>query len=288
MLVEKIIAVAAKDAGERQLPKVSASNVGKCVRALWYIHHETSPEPLPPRTMLVFSLGNLVEESVCDWIEKASKDFIRTDCRNDTTTEKETGLRARADFVCALDETPLFPDELELRSCVPGDPLPPRPGEMVGGEIKSLSNFAFERALRGDIDFTYRAQVETCLRAYDLRWWLLVAYRKETSHITEILIGRSDAVWAKILQSVQQAKAPTVPDRPYELETRCISAKDGKCIDGKTPSRGQPHKACGGTGLEIGGPFIPTWPCNYCSYKAPCWGELELAFKDGKPRWRVK
>lgn len=288
MIVDKILQVALREATARPTTtRLTASNVGKCVRAGWYAHHGIPQEPLPPRTMLVFSLGNLVEDSLCKFIEKATEDFIRTDAWRDTTTEPETGLRARSDFMFALDDQPLWPNELGERVCVPGQPLPPQPGEMLGGEIKSMSNFGFERALRGKIDEAYRAQVEVCLRAYGLRWWLVVAYRKETSNICEILVGRDDDVWASVVAKVDAARGEATPERPYALDSACKGTADGTCVEGKTPKTGRAHKRCGGTGLEPGGPFVPNFPCGYCSWRAECWGQQELVFRDGKPVWRL-
>ena len=107
--------------------------------------------------------------------------------------------------------------------------------------------------------------------------------------MTEVLFERDDATWATIQRTVTLANGPETPPRPYEMEVRCGGAETGKCVNGKTPGRGQDHQECGGTGLAQGGPFIPNFPCGYCAFKAPCWGAIELVLtKEGKaPRWRV-
>jgi hypothetical protein len=286
MIVDRILAAAAAKSKQRRPPKIGAWNVGRCVRQLWYTHHGYPSEPLDARALLVFDLGNRIEDAVLEWLEHSGVAHIRTNESRDTVEERETGLRVRADFFFECDLLPLLElavGELGTVVYVPGDPLPPKPGELMVGEIKSMSDYAFQRAQRGHIDDAYLAQVEVYLRAYDCRHALVIAYRKETSHIAEVLVARDDARWALVKANLTAARARSAPARPYELEAHCRGC-DGT---GETEKRKLPHKACSGTGLEPGGPYLPVFPCGYCGWKTECWGALELVFHDGRPRWRV-
>lgn len=297
MIVERMFEGAAAQAAERKLPRMAAWSVGKCVRQLWFMEHEAVPEPLPPRTMLRFELGNLVEDAVCQRIEDTAIDFLRTNQRHgDNIDVPGLGFRARSDFVfsCPEDLTLNGKATLELGDIAIAayDGTPPKKGDICGGEIKSMSNYAYADAQRGVLDEAYLAQIECGLRALDVQWWCCIAYRAETSHPCEVWVARNDARWQQVQRSVEIARGPAIPVRPYTLELLCIGSKTGACVNGKTPARGQEHKHCKGTGMEPGGPYIPNWPCNFCGYKAECWsdmGELQISFDaDSKPRWRVK
>lgn len=286
MLIDRIMAAAGAKAQRRKQPNISAYNCGKCVRSLWYTAHGYPPEPPDARAQLLFSLGDKVEDSILDWLAETKVGHIRTNEWRDAVEMPELGGRVRSDFIFECDMFPYSGAEQAEPGTliyIPGDVAPPQAGDLLVGEIKSMSDFAFQRAQRGLIDDAYLAQVECYLRAYDCRHALVIAYRKETSHLAEILIARSDERWAWILGRVAVARAEPCPVRPYELESAC----KGCGGTGKTEVRKQDHKACGGTGLEPGGPFLPSFPCGYCGWKSECWGTLELAFRDGRPRWRL-
>lgn len=294
MIIERILQKCSEESSKRPLPRLSAFNAGKCLRSLWYVCHEVPPEPLPPRTVLLFRLGDSIEKNVLDAVESTGIDFTATnDRREDNLDVPGLGFRARSDFIFSCPEAlsleplgvALEPGEIALTAYTD---TPPQQGEICGGEIKSMSNFAYERAQNGQLDDTYLAQIECGLRALDCRWWCCIAYRKETSHHCEVWVARNDERWATIQRNVELARGDTVPDRPYQLETLCSGVAAGACVNGKTPGRGLPHKACNGTGIEPNGPFLNSYPCGFCSFKSTCWGELELGFKNGKPRWKVK
>lgn len=219
------------------------------------------------RAQLLFDLGDMIEESLMRWLERAGLPHVRTDSYSRDTIRISiagTEIGVRPDFV--------FQDGQEL----------------IGGEIKSMSDFAFLRFQNGTtanpgLDESYLAQVEVNLRALNLQRWLVVGYRKETSHLHEQLITRNDERWQRINANLAMARSDLLPDRPYKLDAEC-SGCDGT---GKTPT-GREHKSCQGTGQEPGGPFLPTFPCGYCAYKGECWGgRLELVMRRGKPRWRA-
>ncbi len=258
MIVEKIEAALAQSAREREdWAKIGASNAGQCARKLWYTVHGYKPEPLQGRALAVFALGDAVEGEVIALLEKSGVAHIRATREQDAILLPEIGGRVVPDFLAEVD------------------------GELLIGEVKSMSNFAFARAERGEIDETYLAQVECYMRAFDCRRSVVICYRKETSHLCEVVVERDDQRWAAIQANVALARGPVCPERPYQLQVACESCGG----TGRTPAKGLPHKACGGTGREPGGPFIPNFPCGYCGHKASCWGLLEMVVDDDRPRW---
>ena len=280
MIVDRILQAAEARARQRgQRPaKLGAWNVGSCVRKLWYMEHGAPAEPLQARALLTFDLGDRVEDAVLHWLQESGHDFIRTNEARDMVYVPELGCRVRADFVFACDLEPVTVD-----TRLDGLEPPPRPGELIVGEVKSMSDFAFERACRGTVDETYLCQMETYMRAYDTRHALLVAYRKATSHVHEVLIPRSEARWAACLEKAAVARGADCPERPYGLDAACRGCGGS----GRTEKAGKPHKACGGSGREPGGPYLAVMPCGYCPHKTPCWGPVELVERAGKPRWRL-
>jgi len=290
MIVNRILAAAAQKGKQRQRPnKLGAWNAGQCVRKLWYGEHGYMPEPFDARTMMVFDLGDRVEDAIEHWLTEARIENIRANESRDLVTLPELGCRVRCDFFFQCDIEPIWGSENMVM--VPGSEPPPQPGELLVLEVKSMSDFAFDRATRGYIDPAYRAQVECYMRAYGTRHALVLAYRKETSHVVEVLVSRDNAVWGACIESARTARGGVLPPRPYRLEAACSGAATGACVEGRTPKTGKPHKNCGGSGQEPGGPFLVNFPCGFCGVKTECWsdvGELEIAFRDGKPRWRVK
>lgn len=287
MIVDRILSAAAAKAKQRRPSRIGAWNAGRCVRQLWYVAHGEAAEPFEARAMLVFDLGDRVEDAVLHFIEESGTVHIRTNESRDMVAVPELGdVRVRADFFFECDLLPmteLAVQEIGTNVYVPAEERPPQPGELLVGEIKSFSDYGFAQAQRGVLDEAYLAQVEIYMRAYGTRHALVVAYRKETSHLCELLIARSDERWTWVQANVRRARGQVCPPRPYELEEHCKGCNGS----GKTEKRGLSHKACDGTGLEVGGPYLPVFPCGYCPYKGPCWGDIELVFKDGKPRWRV-
>lgn len=261
MLVDAIMDALDKAAAEReQSSRIGAHNVGTCPRKLWYTVHGYKGEPLGGRALAVFDLGNRVEDAIMAFLEQAEVAHIRAARKQDAVYVEELGGRVVPDFLFEVD------------------------GETIVGEVKSMSDFAFARAERGEVDEQYLCQVEVYMRAFNTQRGLLVAYRKETSHLAEVLVERDDARWERIKANVAQACADTPPERPYTLAIDCEDCGGS----GKTPAKGLAHKACNGTGRIPYGPIIPRFPCGYCQYREECWGALEMVMDPkGRPVWRL-
>ena len=262
MLVDRIIEAAEAKAKARvQTNKIGAHNVGRCVRQLWYQVHGVEAEPMQGRAMLVFDLGDRIEQALIHLLTEAGVEGLRAaDPEKDKVEVAEIGGRVIADLFFTAN------------------------GREWPAECKSMSNFAFERAERGELDDSYLAQAEVYMRAYDVPWIPLIAYRKETSHLTEVIIKRDDSRWEMIKRNAAAAQGDTVPERPYKLAVLC----EGCHGSGRTPTGKQAHSACNGTGRMQGGPYLPSFPCGYCSWKDACWGATEQVFdKNNRPKWRL-
>jgi hypothetical protein len=231
--------------------------------------------------MLVFDLGDRVEDAIQNWLYEADIPHIRPNESRDLVEVRPPGLRVRCDFFLEADGSEYWQEDI---AAVPGDFPPPQKGEQLVGEVKSMSDYAFDRAKRGDIDIAYLCQMEVYTRAYNVKHALLIAYKKQTSHLCEVLYTQSEERWQWLCNNVNAARGDELPPRPYELEEKCGGC-DGT---GLTAKRKQPHKACSGTGKEPGGPFLPNFPCGYCGQKENCWGSLELTVnRAGQPRWKL-
>jgi hypothetical protein len=260
--------VIASEAATRSF-KISAWNSGHCPRKLWLGLNGAPSEKMMPRAKMVFAAGHATEEWLMNFLVEAGVPLIRTDPTKDKMLVPPFG------------------------NVIP-DCYIERYGIKVIADVKSMSNFAFERTKRGEIDFGYAAQLSIYGKALGVEWGVLFGVRKETSHIsfTDTIVRLDDALWQKVLRNHAEATGPTMPHRPYELAWQCEDAKIGKCVNGKTPKLGKDHTACIGTGRQPGGPFIPNFPCGYCEFKQACWGVdgakvQEVIAAGEKPRWRV-
>ena len=268
MLTEIVSAHLQKLANDRKpTSSIGGWNCGDCKTKLWHALNGSPAEPMDGRAIFTFLMGDKVEDAVVEILQGAGVPIIRTDEKRDTVEIPPVG-RVRTDLWFQA-----------------GDRVLPC-------EVKSMSNFGFERFERGEVDWQHQCQAETYLRAYDAPVIPIFAVRKETSHYAEQVLRRDDSRWAWICANVEAARATTCPQRPYQLKDECEGVAEGKCVNGRTPKSGQAHKACAGTGRQPGGPFIPSWPCSYCSWKRVCWerdgGTLQIVLAEGeKPRWRL-
>jgi hypothetical protein len=77
---------------------LSAWNVGKCPRALWYGLHGYAQEPMNPRIVSVMGFGNLIETAEIQLLEAAGLHVLRSDEKRDTFDLPPIG-RGRPDFL---------------------------------------------------------------------------------------------------------------------------------------------------------------------------------------------
>lgn len=299
MLVERVDAYLSKLAADRPPPsRIGAWNVGRCPRQLWFQTHGTVGEPLEPRSLRTFETGDAVEDRYTAYGSAAGIGLIRTDesrdtvaetlrqfARNDADKERISGVRS--DFHFQVPD-PIGNRPIPLVTKHASSPSAPfAPGLVIPCELKSMSDFAYERACRGELDDSYVAQAECYARAYGSDYALFWCVRKETDHHCEVLLARSDERWAWIRQNIALALGKEPPARPYELVSKCAGC-EGRGETKHSPPRR--HEPCNGSGLNPDGAVLPQWPCGFCSVKAACWEpkKLEIFVRDGKPFWRMR
>ena len=272
MLVDRLMDVAqaeaARSSNERP-GRVSASNIGKCERSLWYIKNGYKPIPPEPRGRMVMDTGHQLELQLERYMEKAGMNYFKPP---ENSCQANTGhgiLAGTPDMIFEWQQ-----------------------GVWVVCDWKTISNYGFQRAEEGMVDEHYEWQLETYLRGgpyehegvkiYPIMG-LLVFLRKETSHLHEHTVNKSESRWQDMKWKLIQANSPVVPEKPYALDPNCFRCKG----TGKTPKGMRVCSNCTGSGQEPGGPYIPTFPCGYCNMREHCWGKLDLGVVSGKPRWGV-
>lgn len=211
--------------------RIYASNAGDCTRALWYRVHGYQPIPMRADVsgpLGVLAFGHAIESFVADYLVALQIGFRRS------TLDDKRHLEPIGT---------VWPDGIWARENHADIPV----------DIKSLSDYAFQRAAAGDISAKYRAQLEAEARAWQVPMALLVGYSKATSELCEVPVYRDEEHWARVCASVTAARADAQPERPDECQQL---DKDGAL----------------------------RFPCSYCGYRDECWGELE----ETKPDWRGK
>lgn len=110
----------------------------------------------------------------------------------------------------------------------------PATGRMTLIEMKSMSNFAFRRALLGVLEYRYRVQLltETMATHVDDAIWFL--FRKETAHMAEVHFSRdsksvlvrlrSATGWTEVLEVTDQKKGKVKPQAIDDALRRMVVA----------------------------------------------------------------
>lgn len=129
-------------------------------------------------------------------------------------------------------------------------------------EIKSSSNFGFDRFERGD-DFDYLKQIHVQMKATGATETRVFYMRKETSHLWDRLYSFDDKVWAEVVTDYGAAVGSEMPPNPFPPTDEVFRKKPTgrKKID---------------------------WHCAYCGFREHCYDNLELVIKNGKPTYYVK
>lgn len=181
-------------------------------------------------------------------------------------------------------------------------------------EIKSASNYAFLRALKLEIDEDYLAQLGAYIYSGQFDWGGFIFYRKETSHLLEILFFREsynveyrlmehnekeffiietpfNYDFSKIIEKYKIIEQIQDPMKALEIFSEPVNHYvcqncNGLGISGKV--RIQTCRRCSGTGLEPS-PVYLKYPCSYCPYIDICYPGAILEFDENlKPKWRIK
>lgn len=253
---------------------VRAWNAGSCVRQNFYGEHGYEPLAMEARGHLVVDLGRRIEDALCYYADQAARipEAPRFRRANDRDWVEMPGRgKVRGD------------------GFVSGEPYG-YPGTELWWDAKSMAEFAFDMIEDIGLGHDKQAQGEVYCRAYRKPAGVFTAYHRDTSRLFEVVWKSSDEVWARLESEREVAQGdelPPRPDFPCLCRQRCPvhggKPREGACGCGKTNHKPpRVHEACAGTGYALKGgklppgvTFLPSFPCQSCSYRLDCWGTLE-------------
>ena len=280
-----------------------ASSAGYCERRLGYEKLGVQGDPLTPRRLSVFRHGTAIDGALKIDLQLALNDkFLNLDAlrRNECEIEGVT-----------VSFTP--------------DGAFQNGGEAIGiVEIKTMSDYAFDRACKGEIDRSYLCQAWVYAYGTSFNPVVFICYRKETSHMVELVFDKNqkekivvqrygnDALELAINEPLMLAEIKTPFDpsveeevrgkfkRLAELESvndlapgvRAIGPEVVK-IQGKAKAieaeaeYGPPEKV-GGSWFTFHTPRkIAGFPCSYCPMIKKCLN-AKLEITHGRPTWVIE
>lgn len=278
--------------------------MGRCPLELAYTKLGIKGDPLTPRRMSIFDDGNFYDQKLKDDLIKAMGGGI-------------VALPYGSWPSVWIEDVEIFgtPDFLIMPKTYPTVGL---------GEIKSMSNFAFERALNGQIDEPYCCQAWVYASQNALNPIVFVCVRKETRHICEVIfdktaketvitkryggneleIAANDPMLiaevrspfdAKIEQRVRQtikavsvASESNLPIGVNAIEPETVKANGKAKAEELKKQYGEPSAQNGNWYSFKTGRQVLGFPCGgYCAYTRTCFPEVKLEIEGGKPKWVV-
>lgn len=280
-----------------------ASRAGHCVAAMARDKLGMKGELLTPRRVAVFKHGTLLHDALTNDLRIALGDkFMHPADFGDLTVDIEGATVS------------LHPDG--------GYQLPD--GRIAVVEIKSMADFSFDEAREGNIDRAYLCQAWVYYVATGFDLVIFIAYRKETSHMVEIVFDRSAAA-PIVTQRLGGDALALVREDPLEL-TEIITPFDLSVetevrekywmlmnveterdippgvnavgpelvkVQGKEKAvalqerYGAPIEIKGGGWHTfVTGRQIANFPCSYCQHIKACLGAT-LELKGNSPVWVI-
>src|SRR5690349_17201944 len=280
------------------------SALGYCPRRLGYMKLGIPGAPLTPRRLSILGDGLAYDLVLKDRIQRVlTHRVIDGDFLGDHEVELEgVPISYHIDMGMQLEN-----------------------GRLAVVEIKTASNRTFEKALDGKIDIAYLAQAWFYHYATAFPVVIVIFYRKETSHICEVVFDTeqketivirrygNDAYAMAVNDPMLIAEVKTPFDQAVEAQVRetvrTIRDLDGEnnlpigthTIEPETVKVQGKIKACeymdvNGIGAmpEPAGSWytfatgrqIAGWPCNYCAWIERCLG-ARLEIKDERPLWII-
>ena len=166
MLIESVEAYYNKLAAERNEGTQNwrrASSLGYCPRRLGYQKLGIKGDPLTARRISIFHHGDAIDMAIKQDLYQALKGEIITDKHRGSVEIEGVTITGECDGFFHIDG---------------------RYGVVDG---KTMSDFGFERALNGQIDESYQVQGWVYSQIYGVDLVVFYCYRKETSHIVEVI-----------------------------------------------------------------------------------------------------
>jgi len=275
------------------------SSMGYCPRRLAYQKLGVKGDPLTPRRLSIFDDGNFYDAQL-------KKDLV-------------SALGGR---VIPITEFPSIVIESHEITRTPYFHIIE---DTIGlGEIKSMSNFAFERALDGEIDVAYCCQAWTYTVGNNLNPIVFVCVRKETRHICEVIFDRNakdivvtrryggdplelaredpmliaeirspfdESVEQRVRSTIKAVLGATISDLPAG-----VRAVEPETVSVQGKAKAEEAAKLYGPGVQSGswwkfetGRQIAGFPCSYCPFVRRGHGclDADLEIKDRKPIWVI-
>jgi len=187
--------------------KISMSACGKCTRQLAYKYHDIpqNGKELDSRAKIVFWQGDLVETMITELAKLAGVNIMATGLNqlSLTTPVEKTVPLAESETV----EVPGHPDGIVLSD------------ETYLFECKSMSSYAFRTFEKGEIDDSYRAQVNIYMDALKLNACVIVAMSKDSGVLGELIVKKDFDIVQKChdnLETVLNSDRKKLPRGWYE------------------------------------------------------------------------
>jgi len=292
------------DSGSRN--PFRASRAGHCERAMGYDKLGIEGEPITPRRAAVFRHGTILDGAL------------------------------KADLAAVLGDRFVNLDDLGVNACdiegvritfTPDGAFQTDTGEIGIVEIKTMSDWGFERALKGEIDRAYLCQAWTYAFGTSFNPILFLAYRKETSHFCEVIFDRnvSETVITQrfggdpqelyindplLVSEIRTPFDPSVEEEvrgkfrrlanvetesdlavgvnAVEWETVKVQGKDNAAAWANAHQADMSLAVRSGSWFTFGtGRKIAGFPCSYCSHIKRCLGAQLEFTASNKPLWVI-
>lgn len=196
MLVEQILYLIEKE--EKSKTKSSPlrmSASGHCTRQIAYAYHGFEAEPLAPRAIMVFRLGDKIETEIKDLLIKYPPENYEITTSNDEISFEIDGHK----ILGHVDGIIKSPIQAIL-------------------EIKSVNTLRFKSLDREGIPSDYIYQATAYMKATGLDKTLFIFYNKDTSHMKELELAYDPSIWKVIedrFRRVINSNKDNLPDQDY-------------------------------------------------------------------------
>ena len=291
------------EANQRPQRWQRASSMGRCPRQLGYVKLGIQGDPLQPRRWSILEDGDLYDIGLKrDLIQSLGPKVISLD-----------GLGINSCWIEGVEIT--FTPDFAFQT---------EDDRIALGEIKSMSNFGFERALKGEIDSAYLAQAWTYHFGTSFDPIVFVCVRKETRHICEVVFDSTckekvvtqryggdplelakddpmliaeirspfdDSVEQQVRETVRSVNAcdglSALPMGVRTIERELIKVQGKAKAEEQKAHYGEPVEQNGSWYSFATGRKILKFPCSYCQFLKNCFPNVQLEIQKEAPIWVV-
>jgi len=304
-VLEEMYRADARELNNRPRNVFRASSSGLCERRLGYELLGVEGEPLQPRRLAVLKHGTILDTA------------LKADLR-----------RAFGDRFLNLDELPGNRFELEgvTITFTPDGAFQSDDGQIGIVEFKTMAEFSFDRALKGEIDRQYLCQAWCYHEGTGFNPIVFVCYRKNTSAYCEVIFDRNveqtivtqrfggdpRELYLNDPLLVAEVRTPFDPSvetevrekfrRLSQVKTEADLAPGVRAIEPEVTrvqgrAKADEHQAANPIHKNIlksgswytfeTGRQIAKFPCSYCAWVKLCLN-ARLEIKDSQPRWIIE